>query len=289
MNEIKTSRVTKISRFKDHCFKVFALFCTFIGLLLLAIFIFRILQEGYQRISWDFFNSFQSRFWEKAGIKAAWMGSIWIFALTALIGTPLGIAAGIYLEEYNPKSRLSRILEINIANLAGVPSVIYGILGMTIFVPILGQSLLAGAITLALLVIPIVIVATRESIKAIPDSIRLAAYGMGASKWQMIWTQLLPASAGGILTGSILALSRIIGETAPIILVGAAASVRVIPKSPLSYYTVLPMQIYDWSTRPIEGFTRNAAAAIIVLLVITFMLNGIAIYWRNKWQKKMKW
>lgn len=275
----------------DAIFKYVALFFTFLGIFILVLFLFKIFIQGVGAIDWDFLTSFQSRKPEKAGIYAAWIGSVWIFILTAAIGLPLGIAAGIYLEEYQKKGRIANILEINISNLAGVPSVIYGLLGMSVFVYFfhMGQSLLAAACTLSIMILPIIVVSTREAIKAVPSSVKQAAFGMGATKWQVIWTQVLPSSIGGIMTGSILALSRIIGETAPLILVGAAASVRFLPSSPMEEFTVLPMQIYDWSTRPQDGFQEKAAAAIIVLLVITFLLNGIAIYLRNKWQKKVKW
>lgn len=275
----------------DKSFKVFAIFCTLVGLVLLSIFIINIVKQGIGRLDMDFMTNYASRKAEKAGILAGWVGTVWIFVLTALIALPLGVSAGVYLEEYNKKGRLSTILEINIANLAGVPSVIYGLLGMAVFVYFFhfGQSLLAASFTLALMILPIIVVATREAIKAVPNTIREAAYGMGASKWQTIWTQVLPASIGGIMTGAILALSRIVGETAPLILVGAAASIRFTPNTPMDEFTVLPMQIYDWATRPQEEFQENAAAAIIVLLLITFALNGAAIYFRNKWQKKIKW
>ncbi len=292
MSKFSASKVSRRNLRKDKVFQVWGLVCTLIGLVILAIFIFKIFQIGYEKLNFDFLDSFQSRKSAKAGIKAAMYGTIWIFGLTAIIGIPLGVSAGIYMEEYMKKGRLANFLEVNVSNLAGVPSVIYGLLGMAVFVPLMGQSLLAAAFTLALLILPIIIVATREAIRAVPSSIKQAAYGMGASKWQTIWTQVLPASIGGILTGSILALSRVVGETAPLILVGAAASVRFVPSTPTDEYSVLPMQIYDWATRPVtmkNNFQINAAAAIIVLLLITFLLNGIAIYFRNRWQKKINW
>ena len=282
---------SKINRIKDIVFQYFGIFCTLIGLVLLAIFIGSILLDGLGRIDWDFMSSLPSRKAEKAGILTAWTGSLWIFGLTALISIPLGVAAGVFLEEYGKKNWFTNLLEINISNLAGVPSVIYGILGLEIFVRTfkLGGSLLAGAFTLALLILPIIIVATREAIKAVPYTIREAAYGMGASKWQTTWIQVLPASAGGISTGIILALSRAIGETAPLIVIGALAYVPFVAKSPLDEFTVLPMQIFNWTSRPDHAFVINAAAGIIILLGITFLLNGIAVYLRNKWQKKINW
>ncbi len=282
---------SKINHIKDKAFQYFGVFCTLIGIVLLVIFIGSILIDGLGRIDWDFLTNLPSRKAEKAGILTAWSGSLWIFGLTALFAIPLGVAAGVYLEEYGKKNWLSNILEINISNLAGVPSVIYGILGLEIFVRTfrLGGSLLAGSFTLALLILPIIIVATREAVKAVPHSIREAAYGMGASKWQTTYTQVLPAAGGGISTGIILALSRAIGETAPLIIIGALAYVPFVPTTPMDEFTVLPMQIFNWTSRPDHNFVINAAAGIILLLAITFLLNGIAVYFRNRWQKKINW
>ncbi|GAA0892547.1 phosphate ABC transporter permease PstA [Fulvivirga kasyanovii] len=285
--------MTKLNqnRIIDSAFKYFGIFCTFFGLIVLAIFIFNILAEGLQRIDWDFLTNLPSRRPAKAGILTAWTGTAWILGLTAIISIPLGVAAGVYLEEYGKKNRLASIIEINIANLAGVPSIIYGLLGLEIFVRTLnfGGSLLAGAFTLALLILPIIIVATREALKAVPKSLREASFGMGATKWQTIWYQTLPAASGGILTGIILALSRAVGETAPLIVIGALAYVPFVATNPMDEFTVLPMQIFNWVSRPQHGFVVNAAAAIIILLLITFIMNGIAIYLRNKWQKKVNW
>jgi len=280
-----------INRLKDKAFQVFGIFCTFIGLVVLAIFLFDIILEGVQRIDWDFITSLPSRRAARAGILTAWVGTIWILVLTTIIAFPLGVSAGVYLEEYSRKNRLNNFLEINIANLAGVPSIIYGLLGLEIFVRQmrLGGSLLAGALTLSLLILPIIIVTTREAIKAVPRSVRDGSFALGASKWQTIWNQVLPASFGGILTGIILALSRAVGEAAPLIVIGALAYVPFTPASPLDEFTVLPIQIFNWTSRPQAAFQTNAAAAIIVLLIITFLLNGIAVYLRNRQQKKIKW
>lgn len=269
---------------------IWGIACTFLGLILLAIFIGTIFIDGIQRIDWDFLTNLPSRKAERSGIFTAIMGSIWILVLTTIIALPLGIAAAIYLEEYSKKTKLSSLLEINISNLAGVPSIIYGLLGLEVFVRILemGASVLAGSFTLALLILPIVIVSTREAIKAVPKSLRDASFALGASKWQTVSRQLLPASFGGILTGVILALSRAIGETAPLIVIGALAYVPFAPQTPMDEFTVLPIQIFNWITRPQQGFEVNAAAAIIILLFITFVMNGIAVYFRNKWQKKLK-
>ncbi len=278
------------NRLKDQLFKFWGIACTLIGLVLLVIFIGGILIDGLSRIDWAFITDLPSRKAEKSGIWTPLMGSVWILVLTAIISFPISVAAGVYLEEYAKKNRLSALLEINISNLAGVPSIIYGLLGLEVFVRImnLGASVLAGALTLSLLILPIIIVATREAIKAVPGSIRDASYALGASKWQTIWNQVLPASSGGILTGVILALSRAVGEAAPLIIVGALAYVPFAPQGPLDQFSVLPIQIFNWISRPQQGFIDNAAAAIIILLLITFIMNGIAVYFRNKWQKKLQ-
>lgn len=285
MSSIRTNRMI------DLTFKITGIVCTFAGLLVLAIFLLDILIEGAARIDWDFLTNLPSRRPARAGILTAWTGTAWILGLTAVIAIPLGICAGIYLQEYGARNRLAHIIELNIANLAGVPSIIYGLLGLQIFVRTMhmGASLLAGACTLSLLVLPIIIVSTREAIKAVPDSLREASYGMGATKWQTIWYQVLPAASGGILTGIILALSRAVGETAPLIVIGALAYVPFVADNPLDEFTVLPIQIFNWVSRPQEAFLVNAAAGIIILLMITFTMNGIAVYLRNRWQKKISW
>jgi phosphate transport system permease protein len=218
------------------------------------------------------------------------LGMIWILVLTVLIAFPIGIAAGIYLEEYGKKNRFANFIEINIANLAGVPSIIYGILGLELFGRILGlgNSILTGSLTLSLLVLPLIIVSTREAVKAVPKSIREAAYGLGATKWQTISSIVLPSSFGGILTGLILAISRAIGETAPLIVIGALVYVPFAPTSPMDEFTVLTIQIFNWVTRPQAGFVTNAAAAIIILLLFTFMMNGIAVFLRNRYNKRTR-
>lgn len=281
----------EVNRLKDKIFKYVGIFASTIGIVILAIFIGFVLYMGLTRLSWDFMVEFPSRIAENSGIYSAWTGTVWVMVFTALISFPLGVGAGIYLEEYSSKSRWSSFLEINIANLASVPSIIYGLLGLGVFVQMMqmGNSILAGSLTLSLLILPIIIVSTREAIRAVPSSIRDASNALGASKWQTIWHQVLPASFGGILTGVILALSRAVGETAPLIVVGALVYVPFAPSGPLDEFTVLPVQIFNWVTRPQEEFIINAAAAIIVLLMITFVMNGIAVYLRNRWQNKMKW
>lgn len=281
----------KINRFIDAAFKYIGIFATLFGLIVLSIFIFNILGDGLKRIDWDFLTDLPSRRASKAGILTAWAGTVWIMVLTACIAIPLGVSAGIYLQEYGKRNKLASIVEVNISNLAGVPSIIYGLLGLEIFVRTLamGSSLLAGACTLSLLILPIIIVATREALKAVPNSLREASFAMGATKWQTVLYQTLPAASGGIITGVILALSRAVGETAPLIVIGALAYVPFVPQSPLDEFTVLPMQIFNWVSRPQKSFLENGAAAIIVLLAITFCMNGIAIYLRNRWQRKINW
>ena len=279
------------NRIKDRVFRYLGIISTLIGLVILAIFIINILIDGVARLSGQFLTNLPSRFPEKAGILTAWTGTLWILFLTALVAIPIGMAAGIYLEEYSKKTRLANFLEINISNLAGVPSIIYGILGLEIFVRTLklGGSLFSGSFTLALLILPIIIVVTRESIRAVPQSLRDASYALGASKWQTIRHQVLPACMSNIVTGIILAMVRAIGETAPLIVIGALAYVPFVAKTPMDEFSVLPIQIFNWISRPQHGFIVNAAAAIIILLIITFMMNGIAIYLRNRWQKHISW
>lgn len=282
------NRIT-INRAKDISFRYIGVFATLVGLILLVFFLGDIIMEGAARLDWDFLKALPSRKPENAGIYTSMMGSVWVLLLTTLIAFPIGIGAGVYLEEYGKKGWLSNLLEINITNLAGVPSIIYGLLGLEIFARVmsLGGSILAGSMTLALLILPIIIVATRESIKAVPQSLRDASFALGASKWQTIYNQVLPSSMGGILTGVILALSRAVGEAAPLIVIGALAYVPFAPSSPMDDFSVMPIQIFNWISRPQHGFVINAAAAIIVLLGITFTMNGIAIYLRNRWQKRI--
>ncbi len=285
------SNANQINRFKDSAFKYFGIFCTLFGILVLGYFLVDIAIKGMGRINWQFLTSMPSRMPGKAGILPALVGTLWILLLTALLAIPIGVGAGVYLEEYAKKNRFNYLLEVNITNLAGVPSIIYGLLGLEIFSRIMsmGGSLLAGACTLSLLILPIIIVATRESLKAVPKSLREASFALGATKWQTTWMQILPASSGGIVTGVILALSRAIGETAPLIVIGALAYVPFVPSSPTDEFTVMPIQIFNWISRPQKGFIVNSAAAILVLLFVTFLMNGIAVYLRNRWQKKVKW
>jgi phosphate transport system permease protein len=278
-------------RIQDRLFKYTALACTVLALLALALLLWDIFSRGLLRLNWSLLQNLPSRHAEKAGIRTALAGMMSLLFFTLIVALPIGILAGIYLEEYGRKNKFAKFVEINISNLAGVPSVIYGILGLQVFVRMskLGNSLLAGAMTLALLIMPIIIVATREAIKAVPHSLKEASYGMGATKWQTVRRVVLPSAFGGILTGIILAISRAIGETAPLLVIGALAYVPFIPEGPMDQFTTLPIQIFNWTTRPQAAFIVNAAAAIIILLLFTLLLNGVAIYIRNKWYKKIRY
>ena len=280
----------KKNKYIDQSFKVLGVLFTMLGIFILGVLIYNIVVAGFSRINWDFLTSLPSRKPERAGIYTAIIGTLDLMLLTVLFAIPIGVGAGIYLEEYAKKSKFSSILEINISNLAGVPSIIYGLLGLGIFVRFFGfgGSILSGSLTLSLLILPIIIVATREAIKAVPHSLKEASFALGASKWQTIKNVVIPSSFGGVLTGIILSLSRAIGETAPLIVVGPMAYVPFVPHSIFDTYSVLPMQIFSWTTRPQQGFATAAAGAIIILLLITFIMNGIAVYFRNKWQKRLK-
>ncbi|HRO56649.1 MULTISPECIES: phosphate ABC transporter permease PstA [Nitrosomonas] len=260
--------------------------------------------DGMPRLTWEFFTSFPSRKPEAAGILSAWVGTTLIMLVTAAAAVPLGVAAGVYLEEYAPKNLITEIIEINVTNLAGVPSIIYGLLALGLFVYQLGlgQSILSAGLTLALLILPIVIVATREAIRSIPVSIREGAYALGATKWQTVSDHVLPYSAAGILTGVIIGLARAIGETAPIITIGALTFIAFLPPSPIQDqfpfisfqwlmepFTVMPIQMFNWISRPQEAFQHNAAAAGLVLVVMTLLMNGLAIYLRYRLRKNIKW
>jgi phosphate transport system permease protein len=246
--------------------------------------------DGAGRLSWQFLTSFPSRHPEQAGILAALVGSVALILLTAVCALPVGVGAAVYLEEYEGKTWWARVIEVNIANLAGVPSIVYGLLGLELFVRALKleRSLLAGALTMALLVLPIIIISSREALRTVPNSIREASCALGATKWQTIWYQVLPMAFPGILTGSILAFSRAIGEAAPLITIGALTYVAFLPDSLLSPFTALPIQIFNWVSRPQPGFHVNAAAAIIVLLVVLLMLNATAVYLRHRYQRRVQ-
>jgi phosphate transport system permease protein len=281
---------SQLNRLKDLIFKLFAIFCTSVGLIVLVVLLYVVITKGFSRIDFDFLTNLPSRSAERAGIYTALAGMVWILVLTVLIAFPVGVGAGIYLQEYGKKNAFTNFIEINISNLAGVPSIIYGILGLELFGRFLGfgNSILTGSLTLSLLVLPLIIVSTREAVKAVPKSLREASYGLGATKWQTISRVVLPSAFGGIMTGLILAVSRAIGETAPLIVIGALVYVPFIPEGPMDEFTVLPIQIFNWVTRPQAGFVTNAAAAIIILLAFTFMMNGIAVIIRNRFNKRTK-
>lgn len=281
-----SSRVA-FRRMKNNVAHGLFLSATFVGVVVLAVLLFDIFQKGWPYLTADFFNNFASRLPSRSGIKAAFWGSIWMIAVTAPLTFILGVASAIYLEEYSKKSWLSRFIQLNISNLAGVPSIVFGILGLTLFVRgmELGKSVIAGSLTMTLLVLPIVIVAAREAIASVPGSLRQASYAMGATRWQTIRHVVLPYALPGILTGTILALSRAIGETAPLIMVGAVTFLAFTPSSVFDEFTVMPIQIYSWIAQPKEEFQYLAAAGIIVLLIILLSMNALAIYLRNKFQR----
>jgi phosphate transport system permease protein len=273
----------------DKVFAIATWAATFFGLIILAILLIDVLIDGLPRLDWSFITSFSSRRAASAGILAPLSGSILLLLITALVAFPLGVGAGIYLEEYAVDTWFTRLIEINIANLAAVPSIIYGLLGLFIFVRVLepitgGRSLLAGALTLALLILPIIIITTREALRTIPDSLRQAGFALGATRWQVIREQIFPIALPGILTGTILALSRAIGETAPLIVIGAVLFTTSLP-SLQTAFTALPIQIFEWVSRPQPAFHNNAAAGIIVLMTLLLLMNASAIYLRNKFQQ----
>ncbi len=293
-----------LNRRMDSSFRFFGILCTFAGLVLLCALLVDILVDGLGRLNLHFFTNFPSRKPDEAGILSAWVGTIWLMAVTAIAALPVGIGAGVYLEEYAPKNRLTNFIELNIANLGGVPSIIYGLLGLGFFVRYmhLGRSVLAGGLTLALLALPVIILSTREALRAVPSSIREGSFALGATKWQTVRHQVLPAAFGNILTGIILAMSRAIGETAPLITIGALTYIAFLPQSPISSsdltgisfslrglldpFTALPIQIFNWISRPQKEFHENAAAGILVLLFLTMAMNALAMILRHRYQKR---
>ncbi|MBR8828008.1 MAG: phosphate ABC transporter permease PstA [Gomphosphaeria aponina SAG 52.96 = DSM 107014] len=298
-------------------FAMIGLLTILVALIILLGLTLQLLIQGAPRLSWDFFTSFPSRKPEQAGILSAWVGTSLVMLVTALAAVPLGIAAGIYLEEYARKNWVADIIEINVTNLAGVPSIVYGLLALGLFVYQfkLGESIQTAGLTLALLILPIVIVTTREALRAVPNSLREAAYALGATKWQTIWDHVLPCGLGSIMTGVIVALSRAIGETAPVITIGALTFIAFLPDSPLNQefpylpltgsfpwinfeqlfgwlgaaFTVMPIQMFNWVSRPNPEFQLNAAAAGTVLIAMTLVMNGMAIYLRFLFRRGVKW
>lgn len=270
----------------------FAVLCaaaTLVGVVSLVVLLVDVLIDGVPSLDAGFLTSFASRLPERAGVRAALAGSIWILVLTAAISFPLSVAAAIYLEEYAGRSWVSRAIQTNIANLAGVPSIVYGILGLALFVRFFGfdRSILSGALTLSLLVMPVIIMASQEAIRAVPGTMREAAYGLGATRWQVVSTQVLPMAMPGILTGTILALSRAVGETAPLIMIGAVGFIAFTPTGVLDRFTVLSVQIFGWVSRPQDEFRELAAAGIVVLLILLLTMNAVAIILRNRYQKRI--
>ena len=260
-----------------------------VGIIGLIVLLTRIAIDGSDWLNWNFLTSYPSRHPEQAGLKSALWGSVWLMGLTGLFAIPIGVGAAIYLEEYAVKSRLTSFIEINLSNLAGVPSIVYGLLGLSVFVQWMFRGervLLAGAMTMALLVMPIVILASREAIRAVPDTYRQAAYGLGADKWQVIKGVVLPQALPGMLTGTILAMSRALGEAAPVIAISALVYLTFVPAHPLEQFTVLPIQIFNWTSRPQDEFRGLAAAGIIVLLVVLLSMNAVAIILRDRHQVK---
>lgn len=260
---------------------------TLFGVVTLFVLLFDLITDGVGNLSWSFVTSFPSRLAERAGVWPALVGSLWVLALTTAIAFPLGVGTAIWLEEYAPDTRLRRIIQLNISNLAAVPSIVYGILGLAVFVRAMGfgRSILAGSATLALLILPVIIIAAQEAIRAVPPSIRFGAYALGATRWQVVARQVLPQAFPGIMTGTILALSRAIGETAPLIVIGAVGYVAFLPEGPLDEFTALPIQIYDWIGRPQPEFHELAASGIVVLLIVLLTMNAVAILLRNKFQR----
>lgn len=261
---------------------------TLFGVIALALLLFQILRQGIGWLDWEFLTNFSSRIPENAGFKAAIFGTLWLMSLTAPLTFIIGVATAIYLEEYARDTKISRLIQTNIANLAGVPSIVFGLLGLTIFVRLFGfgNSILSGALTMTLLVLPIIIVASQEAIKAVPMSLRHASFALGANRWQTVVRVVLPSAFPGILTGTILSMSRAIGETAPLIVIGAVGYIAFVPDNWLSQFTVMPIQIYGWASLPQAAFQNVAAAGIMVLLLALLTMNSIAIYLRNRYRKK---
>lgn len=291
-------------KLRDHAFSLLGLVFMIIAVLTMLGSFAVLLVDGWGRLTPEFFTSFPSRRAADAGILSAWVGTVLVMIVTLLAAVPLGVGSAIYLEEYARKSLVTDVIEINVTNLAGVPSIVYGLLALGLFVYAmgLGESVLAAGLTLALLILPIVIVSTREALRAIPASIREAAYALGATRWQMVSHHLLPYARGGIMTGVIIGMARAIGETAPIITIGALTFIAFLPPSPVSAeppfinfdwlfasFTVLPIQMFNWVSRPDVAFAQNAAAAGVVLIAMTLVMNGFAIYLRYRIRKQIKW
>jgi phosphate transport system permease protein len=302
LNEVRA--MIKRHKMDDHIFSIIGIIALMVGLLTLLTLFIDLIYDGSGRINLQFLSDYPSRRAANAGLLSAWVGSTLVMMITFLTAVPMGVAAGLYLEEYAPKNWFSDIIEINVSNLAGVPSIVYGLLALGLFVYGLGlgQSILTAGLTLGLLILPIVIVSTRESIRAIPVAIREAAYAVGATKWQVVYDHVLKYSYGGILTGVIIGMARALGETAPIITIGALTFIAFLPPSPISNvppylnfdwlssgYTVLPIQMFNWLSRPDHAFHVNAAATGAIIIVVTLLMNGYAIRLRYKIRESIKW
>ncbi|MQG39531.1 MAG: phosphate ABC transporter permease PstA [SAR202 cluster bacterium] len=264
---------------------IIALTIALIGLIVLLA---EVLIKGLPWVSKNLIFNYPSRHPEQAGLLSALMGTVWVMACTAIISIPIGIGAAVYLEEYAPKNWITKLIEVNISNLAGVPSIVYGLLGLALFVQVLalGRSVLAGALTMSLLILPIIILTSREAIKSIPITYREAAFALGATRWEVVSNIILPSAFPGILTGTILAMSRAIGESAPMIAISALVYLTFVPSGPMDRFTVLPIQIFNWVARPQEGFRGIAAGGIVILLAVLFLMNAIAVYLRIKYQRR---
>ncbi len=263
---------------------------TVLGIVLLAALLIDVFADGVNQVDAHFLTSYPSRFPDQSGLRSALLGTLWMLGLTAILAFPIGVGAAIYLEEYAPANWVTRFIQLNIANLAGVPSVVYGLLGLGLFVRwfSLGRSILAGSMTMSLLILPLIIVASRESIRAVPDSLREGAFALGATRWQMVRRTVVPAAAGGILTGTILALARAVGETAPLITIGALTYIAFDPQGPMDLFTVLPIQIFNWVSLPQKDFAYLAAGGICVLLMVLLIANSLAVFLRYRMQRRLQ-
>lgn len=290
VGEQEISRQMLYRELREKAFALLGLLGVGLALVVLAALLINVVLDATPRLHWDFLTSFPSRFAERAGVYAAVTGSMMLMGLTALISIPVGVGAAIYLEEYAPNNWFTRLIELNIANLAGVPSIIYGILGLQVFVRFfaLDRSLIAGALTMSLLILPVIIISAREALRIVPQSLRDGALALGATRWEAVRDQVLPLALPGILTGCILGLSRAIGETAPLVTMGALTYVAFLPTSLFSSFTVLPIQAFNWLSRPQEAFHANAAAAIVVLLALLLTMNAVAIFLRDRFEKKYR-
>lgn len=307
MKPLTTEQIRAViarGKLKDNIFKVLGIFCLSLALVVIVALISDMVIKGSERFTLDFFLNFASRHANKAGILSAWVGSLLVMLVTALAAVPLGVAAGLYLEEYAKRNWITNIIEINISNLAAVPSIVYGLLALGVFVYQFGfgQSILSAGLTLALLILPIIIVSTREAIRAIPAMIREGSMAIGATRWQTCRYHIIPYAMPGILTGVIIGLARAIGETAPIITIGALTFIAFLPPVPfmgepaaglfdwvMAPFTVMPIQIFNWTSRPDPAFEVNAAAAGFVLMAMVLSMNAVAIYLRYKMRKNIKW